>query len=329
MILGTIFSISYVANSLTPFRGFVIFLPNEVDVQPGQTVIVNGSIMNTGFYWEHNFNLTYSGVPSTYNVTFTPNYWEDMMTIRAWDPVNGVYKVPVPFNITIKLPSDGVGVYAFNVTGQEFQSSRYVHNTTVFVLRVGGALGNATNVTQAQAVISISQIIVPESVEEFKPFNITFDVVNSGTDNQTVNITLQGPSDWTLTAPQTMSVPGNSSVPVVFSAIPTSNAGNLAVVLTYPYQQTVLNITKAGPYLVPSAGAVVGPQFTTTGLISFIQQNTVLTIIIAIVILILIWYFASTYNFYSKRKKPEEMKKQIETQPKVIDTSSQDEAITK
>lgn len=335
VILGTIFSLSYVATSITPFRGFIVNTPQEVDVNSGQTIVVNGSILNIGFYWEHQFNLTYSGVPSSYNVTFTPNYWEDMMTIRAWDPVNGVYRVPVPFNIIINVPSDAIaGVYAFNVTGQEFQSSRYVHNTSIFILKVSGA-ATPSNVTETQGVVSISQIIVPESVEEFKPFNISFDVVNSGTANQTVNISLQGPADWTLTAPQSVLVPAGSSVPLVFSAIPTSTAGNLAVVLTYPYQQTILNITKAGPYLVPtSISQPKAPQFSTTALITFVQKNTVLTIIIAIVILILIWYFVSTYSFYSKRKKPEEMKKQIETVPKVtepktINTISQDEAIVK
>ena len=336
VILGTIFSISYVANSITPFRGFIVNVPSEVSVQPGQTIVVNGSILNIGYYWEHQFNLTYSGVPSNFNVVFTPNYWEHMMTIRAWDPVNGVYKVPVPFIISIDVPSDASGgVYAFNVTGQEFQSARQIQNSSIFILKVSGpAVGNVTNVTETQGVVSISQIVVPETVEEFKPFNISFDVVNSGTESQTVNISLQGPADWTLTAPQSVLVPAGGSVPLVFSAIPTSTAGSLAVVLTYPYQQTILNITKAGPYLIPSTITPAVPQFSTTALLTFVQQNTVLTIIIAIVILILIWYFASTYSFYSKRKKPEEMKKQIETEPKVtepktIDTTSQDEAIVK
>lgn len=344
VILVAALSVSYVATSITPYRGFIVNLPSEVDVNPGQTIVLNGSILNIGSYWEHEFNLTSVGLPSNYNVTFTPEYWQDMMTIRAWDPVNGVYRVPVPFNITIVIPSDAVaGVYAFNVTGQEFQSSRYVHNSSIAVLKVAGATGTPTNATETQGVISISQIIVPETVNEFKPFNISFDVVNSGTSSQNVNISLQGPSDWTLTAPQSVLVPAGGSVPLVFSVIPTSTAGSLAVVLTYPYQQTILNLTKAGPYLVPtsasssssasiltsaSSSAVPSP-LSTTGLVSFVQQNAVLTIIIVIVILILIWYFVSTYSFYSKRKKPEEMKKKEESETKAIDTSSQDEAIMK
>jgi hypothetical protein len=352
-ILAAALSLSYVATSITPFRGFIVNLPSEVAVNAGQTVVLNGSIQNIGFYWEHEFNLTYGGLPSDYNVIFTPQYWQDMMTIRAWDPVNGLYKVPVPFNVTVVIPSDAItGVYAFNVTGQEFQSSRYVHNSSMTILKVAGTLTNTTttpNATEAQGVLSISQIIVPETVEEFKPFNISFDIVNSGTDSQNVNISLQGPSDWTLTAPQSVLVPAGGSLPLVFSAIPTSTAGSLAVVLTYPYQQTILNITKAGPYLVPtsaSATSAFSSMFSTTSLVSFVQQNAVLTIIIAIVILILIWYFVSTYSFYSKRKKPEEMKKKDETEkkaieepktieeqkatePKAINTSSQDEAIIK
>jgi hypothetical protein len=333
-IFAAALSLSYVATSITPYRGFIVNLPSEIDASPGQTVVINGSILNIGSYWEHEFNLTSNGLPSSYSVMFTPEYWQDMMTIRAWDPVNGVYKVPVPFNITIVIPSDAVsGVYAFNVTGQEFQSARYVHNSSIAILKVAGAAGTPTNATQTQGVISISQIIVPETVEGFKPFNVSFDVVNSGTDSQNVNISLQGPSDWTLTAPQSVLVPAGGSVPLVFSAIPTSTAGSLAVVLTYPYQQTILNITKSGPYLVPTSGATtsVPSQFSMTGLVSFVQQNAVITIIIVIVVLILIWYFISTYSFYSKRKKPEEMKKkdESETKTKAIDTSPQDEAIIK
>jgi len=316
----TLFSLAYVVNSITPFRGFVMTLPDQVNAQPGDTLVVSGSLMNIGFYWLHNFNLTYSGLPSDFAVNFTPQYWEHLMTIRAWDPVNGTYKVPIPFNITIKIPATASGAYAINVTGQEFQSWKMIGNSSVFVLKVGG---NATSVA-TQGTISISELLVPETIEELQPFNVTFNLVNSGTENQTANISLQAPADWTVTAKQSLQVPANGSAPVVFTIIPTASAGNLAVVLEYPYQQTILNVTKAGPYLIPTTVSAINLP---SGLISFAQENTVLTIIIAIVVLILVWYVASTYSFYSKRKKPEEMKKQIETAPKMIETTSQDEAI--
>lgn len=316
--------------SPTPFRAFVINLPEQVDVQPGQMITVNGSILNIGLYWEHNFNLTASGLTSDFNVSIEPNFWENLMTIRAWDPVNGVYKVPVPFNITISVPQDATGAYAVNITGQEHQSWKMITNSSVFILRVGG---NATAITPVSTagIISVTNIIVPESVKEFVPFNVSFNLVNSGGENQTVNVSLTAPADWTITAPQSLEVPAKGLVPVVFSAIPTSTAGNLAIVLNYPYEATVINVTQAGPYLVPVTNETAPSGFSTTALVSFVQQNTVLTIIIAVVVLILIWYFASTYQFYTKRKKPEEMKKQIElpaaTVKKTIETSSQDEAI--
>jgi cell division protein FtsL len=321
--VATVFSLSYIANSITPYRGFIMALPDQVDAQPGQEILVNGSLMNIGFYWLHEFNLTYSGLPSDFQVNFTPQYWEHLMTIRAWDNVNGTYKVPVPFSMTIKIPDTAAGAYAINVTGQEFQSWKQIHNSTVFVLRVGG---NVTAVS-AQGTISITELIVPEMIEEFKPFNVTFNLVNSGYTNQTANVSLQAPADWTVTAGQSIEVPTNSSVPVIFSVIPTATSGNLAVILGYPYQQTVINITRAGPYLVPTTTGTEAPQLLPSGLFSFVKENTVLTIIIAIVALILVWYFISTYSFYSKRKKPEEMKKQIETAPKMIETTSQEEAI--
>lgn len=335
IVVTAIFSFSFAVNSITPFRGFVINVPSEVDVQPGQTVTVNGSVQNIGLYWEHNFTVTLSGLSTDFQINITPNYWPDMMTIRAWNPVQGLYKVPVPFNMTIVIPDTASGVYAVNVTGQEHQSWRSMSNSSIFILKVGGNATNATPISTA-GVISISDLIVPDSIEEFKPFNVTFNLLNSGNTNQTVNISLQAPSDWTITAKQSLLVLANGSTPVIFSAIPTSTAGNLAVVLEYPYQQTVINVTKSGPYLIPTTTATLGaPAFSTTALLTFVQQNSVLTIIIAVVILILIWYFFSTYSFYSKRKEPEEMKKQIETpeeiktMPKLIETSPQDEAIVK
>ena len=325
LIAAALFSFAYAVNSITPFRGFLVVLPDQINAQPGQVVEVSGGILNIGFYWEHNFSVTYSGLPSDFQVNITPNYWENMMTVREWDTVNGLRKVPVPFNITIQVPATASGAYAVNITGQEFQSWRQTANSSVFVLKVGG---NAT-VAQTQGTVSISELLVPEAIEEFKPFNVSFNLVNSGNENQTVNISLQAPSDWTTTAGQSILVLANGSSPVVFSVVPTSTAGNLAVVMQYPYQQTVINITKAGPYLIPTTTETQAPQLSTTALITFVKENTVLTIIIVVVIAILVWYFASTYSFYTKRKKPEEMKKQIETEPKPIDTTSQDEAITK
>jgi cell division protein FtsL len=324
-----LFSFTYAANSITPFRGFVMTLPDQINAQPGDTIIVNGSLMNIGYYWLHDFNLTYSGLPTDFQVSFTPQHWESLMTIRAWDPVNGLYKVPVPFNMTIKIPATAAGAYAINITGQEFQSWKQIQNSSVFVLKVGG-VANVTPVS-VQGTISVSELIVPETIQEFQPFNVTFNLVNSGDKSQTANISLQAPADWTVTAQQSVDVPANNSVPIVFTVIPTATSGNLAVVLEYPYQQTILNITKAGPYLIPSTNETQVSQVLPSGLISFIQENTVLTIIIAIVVLILIWYFVSTYSFYSKRKKPEQMKKQVETEkianPEKIETISQEEAI--
>jgi preprotein translocase subunit YajC len=326
LIVVTLFSFSYVANSYTPIWAFKIVTPHTVSVQPGQQVTFTAGILNLGVYWLHEFNLSSSGLPSDFQVEISPNYFETVRIVRDWNYTYGGGRIPEPFNITIKVPDTASGAYSVNITGQEFRSYRKIANSTGFILLVGG---NVTNVTAVQGVISITDLIVPETIEEFKAFNVTFSLVNSGDQDQNVNISLQAPSDWTVTAGQSISVPANNSVPVVFSIIPTATSGNLAVVLGYPYQQTVLNLTKAGPYLVPSTNETVAPVLLPSGLMTFVQENTVLTIIIAIVILILIWYFVSTYSFYQKRKKPEEMKKQIDTTPKVINTSSQDEAIFK
>lgn len=330
LIVATLFSFSFVVSSITPYYGIVINLPIQIDAQPGQTVMVNGTITNIGTYFQHEFTLTSSGVPSDFNVTLEPNYWAVLPVIRAWDPVNGLYRTGVPFNLTIVIPQSASGTYAVNITGQDHVSWRKPFNSTVFVLRVGGNITNVTSI-QSEGTVSVSQIVVPETITQFVPFNVSFDVVNSGNENQTVNISLSAPSDWTITAAQSVSVRANSSLPLVFSVIPSASAGNLAVLLNYPYEATVINVTKAGPYLIPTSESAGG--ISTTSFVTFVQQNTVLAIIIAIVVIILIWYFASTYSFYSKRKKPEEMKKQIDTTPaetikKTIDTSSQDEAIT-
>jgi hypothetical protein len=326
LVVGTLCSLSYVVNSYTPIWGFAVMTPDVVPAQPGQVVTISAGVLNVGTYWLHELNLTSSGLPSDFQVNITPNYFETVRIIRDWDYTHGGGRLPEEFNITIKVPDTASGAYSMNITGQEFRTYRNIANSTVFILQVSG---NATSVSAVQGVISVTDLIVPETIQAFQAFNVTFSLVNSGDQNQTVNISLQAPSDWTVTASQSLEVPANSSVPVVFSIIPTNSSGNLAVVMQYPYQQTILNVTKAGPFLVPTTTETTAPALVTSGLVTFVEQNTVLTIIIAIVVLILIWYFASTYSFYQKRKKPEEMKKPAKAVPRIIDTASQDEAIVK
>lgn len=298
----------YVAQAPKPYRGFSMTVPEVVEAAPGDTVIVNGSILNFGWWWLHDFTLTASGLPSSYKVNVTPSYFEDLRILRAWNPEQGVYLTPEIFSVEITVPKDSAGLFTVNVTGQEHQSWKQVSNSTTFILRVS-----------TPPKLSVSDIVVPEQVTESQPFNISFDVKNEGVIDQFANISVTVPKDWTVApAIKTMTVKSNSTESVIFTITPTNSSGEISVLLLYPYRQTILNITKVGPMLIPKVPSVIpGPVPIPTGLVAFISQLTVLptwliivVIIFAIIILWNLYKVLRTYKFKVVRGKPEEMSEQ-------------------
>ena len=291
------------ATAPRPFRSFVLGMPEIVEAAPGETVAIEGTILNTGWFWLHNFNLTAEGLPENYEVTFEPSWFEHVRILREWNEVQGLYKVPEKFVMKIKIPATSAGVFPVTVKGQEFQSWRLVSNTTVFMFRV-----------TSPPKLALTDIVVPEQVVVNETFNISFEVKNEGLLAQLVNITIVAPQGWSVEpSEQSFTVEPNKSQPVIFGIIPTNTSGDISVFMEYPYKSQLFNITKSGPYLIPFAEERI------TGLAVLINQLKglpIAIILVAIALLAIIawnaWKIAQHYKFKISRKRPEEFKKAIE-----------------
>lgn len=308
-ILGL--SSAFLVQGGKPYRAFSITLPQVVDVTPGEEVIINGSILNFGQNWLHDFNINVTGLPSDYNVTITPSHFTNLRILRDWSAARGVFLVPEKFNISITAPAGSSGSFTVNVTGQEHMSRFKVSNSTSFILR-----GKA-----ATPQLSISDIVVPETVTEFEPFNITFDVDNIGSTDQFVNLSVTVPSDWSVEpSVKSLTVKGNGTESVVFSITPTNSSGEISVLLLYPYREQILNITKVGPTLIPQTTATIpAPISLPSGLFAWLgglkNIPTWLIVVIIVFLIIIVWNLykiLKTYSFKLVREKPEEMKKQAD-----------------
>jgi hypothetical protein len=258
----------------------------------------------------HDFNLTASGLPENYVVTFSPSWFEHVRILREWNPEKGLYLVPEKFTMSIKVPENATGIFTVKVTGQEFMSWKKVSNSTSFIFRV-----------TSPPKLSISDIVVPENVTEFKPFNITFEVKNEGLIDQFTNVSVIVPPDWVVEpVAKEMTIKPNASESVIFTITPTNTSGEISVLVLYPYKAQILNITKAGPMLIPKAPvAVAVPTGLAAWFDSLLKQLKALPlwiIIVAVVFLIIIawnlYKILKGYKFRIVRKKPEEMKKQVE-----------------
>lgn len=251
--------LSSVAISRMTFYSFSLSLPDEVTAQPGQSVTVEGRILVTGWYWLHKFELRADGIP--YNYTIEPSYWQDVRILRAWNPEQGVYRVPENFTITIHLPVDAYGVHIVTITGQEHHSWRQVSNSTFFVLKIKGK----PPVEVPEKLINVTDILVPETVKEGEPFNITFRVNNNGPERTAVAISILTPEDWKVEKKtEYLDIAPNDSAAGVFRITPTASAGTVSLYLEYPYKQEIINFTRKGPYLQPATTTTTVPTTTTT-----------------------------------------------------------------
>lgn len=303
LILISLISISY---SQRPYRMFTIVLPELVEVYPGEAVTVNGGVLNNGWWWLRNFSLTVNGLLFPYEIQ--PSHWDELRIIREWNPQQGIYKVPENFTLTIGIPDNAVGVYIVNVTGQEFQSFYQVSNSSLFILKI-----------LPVPKFSISDIIIPDSVTEYKAFKISMSVKNEGFKEAPANVSITIPSDWNVDKKsQYLRVGANSSIPIEFFITPTNTSGQISVQLEYPYKQTIVNITKSGPYLIPMPlEVIVAPKTKLEIIVDFIKGLSSWVIgILVVAFVVLIWYFYNIIKKLGGRKEPEEMKKkQVDTAP--------------
>lgn len=312
-------SFSSFVQAPKPFYGFYVIMPNLVEVAPGNETLVHGGVQNFGYYWEHNVVVNVTGLPAGFVATPVPDFYENLRTLRDWNPQQGLYYVPENLSIILSVPADATpGVYQVNVSLVDMQSARHPANYTVFILHVSGQAP-----TQP---ISISGIAVPDTVAAFTPFNISFSVINNATFNQSVNLTVQLPQHWNVSPPVISDVvPASSSKNYFFTITPTNSSGSFSVVLMYPFQGIVLNVTKTGSFLtvggtsglgLPSLPKITLPQAPISGsavssVVAFASANPLVTVVVVVIAAVLIYYFYSSYTVSGSRRKPEEMTKQM------------------
>lgn len=251
-LVATLVALPLFVQSRMTYYTFEIIVPDEVNANPGEKLEVEGGILVTGMYWLHKFNLTVDGVP--YDYKLEPAWWQDVRILREWNPKQGVYRVPEKFKITIDVPSDAKGAHLITLKGQEHHSFREVSNETYFILTIGGA--------PAKVNLSVSDIVVPEMIKDYEPFNLTFKLNNLGALDVASTVSVRIPEDWkTDKASITMRVKGSSSETGMFTITPTKEAGEVSLFVEYPFKGQIINFTKIGPYLVPGKEL---PTTTTT-----------------------------------------------------------------
>lgn len=325
-----IFNFVYLATSRTTFYQFSLGIPEEVLANPGENVTINGTILVTGWYWLHKFNLTLENLPYEYEII--PSYWEDVKILREWNPEVGVYKIPEEFQISINIPEDAYGVHIVSVNGQEHHSFREVSNSTFFVLKI-----RAEEKPPAAPELDVSDILVPERIEEGEPFNITFFVNNKGEEGTIAQISILLPEGWEVSEEkQLLLVKANDSAAGSFVVTPSETAGEVSLFIEYPYKQAILNLTRIGPYLKPTT-----PETTTTlaektpfeSLIDkikdafapyllpivgpFMPFMTPITIgVVVLLLVIIVWLLAGIVSHYRAKPKKKKPSKQVEEQIK-------------
>ena len=311
VLLVLTFTLLFVQYSIskTPYKGFIFTdMPKEITANPGDTIEIKAGLLNIGWWWLHNFNLTLTGLPEDYEYNITPQYFDHFRILRAWNPTDGLYRVPENFTLTIKIPETGFGLHLLNLTGQEFFSWRKVGNSTLFLLKVI-SLPNFT----------ISDMIIPEIVRENEPFTINFTVNNGGVGSGAISILIEAPEDWDVSErTKTVTLDANTSTPVEISITPTNTSGTISIYADYMQRENVINITKTGPYLVP-LGVGEEPVAAPTGLTAFVDFVLGLGPIVIgiglVLLVIIVWNVWGIYKGFKERKKPEEMKKQVEPSP--------------
>ena len=252
VVMISLAAMPLVAKSRMAFYSFEMTMPEEVMAVPGETVEVEGEILVTGFYWLHNFDLTLTGLP--YDYELEPEWWEHVRILRDWNPDDGLFRVPETFTLSIDVPADATGSHIVTVTGQEHHSFREISNFTYFVLRTEGE--------PIQPQLSISDILVPEEIDEYEPFQLTFKVNNEGPIDTMATVSIVVPEDWQVDEPsQDITIKSGEAAASAFSIIPTTTPGEVSLLVEYPFREEVITFTKAGPYLIPvGATTTTGPE---------------------------------------------------------------------
>jgi hypothetical protein len=313
--LVAIAAVPMVQSRLT-YYSFEIVLPTQVDATPGQDAIVQGGVLVTGAYWLHDFNLTVNGIPYEYSIT-PKNPWDMVRILRDWNPVQGLFRTADPFNITIHVPANAAGSYIVLVSGAEHRSARQATNSSYFVLKVAGA--------PLAPQLSVSDILVPETINELEPFTMSFKVDNAAPIDTAATITVKLPDDWKAdTTSKTVSLKAGSSTAEQFIIVPTSSAGSVSLLIEYPFMNSIVNFTKEGPYLVPGGENQTAPTNQTSpfsivgNIVAYVKSisagslSPILISLIIILLVIIVWLSLGIYNTMTgkgDKGEPEKMEK--------------------
>ena len=311
--IGIILPMAVISQtSGTYWRNFRMTVPEEVSAEPGQTLTINASILNTGRYWLRDFNITLEGLPSDYSYTVTPSHWDELRILRDWNPQDGVFKVPESFLITIKVPAGASGLHAVTVNGTEHASMYLVSNTTQFVLKVSGEAAKP----------EISDLSIPEVVYKGEAFDVSYRISNPVSGELAGTGKLLVPENWAADpANRSVTLKTNESMVLNFSVTAASNVGFLTAVVEYPYGNETFNVTKESGSVIPidritgtGLGTGLGGLGTSiSGLFGGLQSYSPLLItIIVVIILVIAWIVWSVFGMYGKQRRPERVKKQVE-----------------
>jgi hypothetical protein len=309
------------SNDISSILNVAFEMDSKFEVYPGQTLTIPGKIYNTGYLNLYDLTLHTENVPAGFSVDIEPNYFKPFVRKFIWKDTPRGIPAPTEFNVTIKVPADAKELtYEFNITAKGdfkiFIPSEQTYKTIASVSK------NQRIVLKTVPAphFSVTDITLPEQVVENEPFNITMIVINDGYVTETANISVTVPEGWTVVE-KTKSVrlsPGENSS-VMFEITPTNTSGNISVLMSYPFNQTIITVSKAGPFLIPvPAPEITPPEVAPTGLaalIDFIQSlPTWVIIVIVVLVLIIVWNLWKI--FVSERKKPEEVK---ETKKKQVE----------
>jgi len=278
-------------------------MDTKIEVYPGETLTINGKLMNTGWLWLYNINLMTENL--TYEHTINPDTIPVLPIKYYW--VDGkAFRIPQNFTLMLKIPE--------NETASEKDFFLVANgNFKVLLPSERSYLNYSKEVKQRivlkfvpTPVITISDITFPDIVTQNKQFQISMIVINMGGIGTTANISISTPSDWTVDAREkTVSVEANSNSTVSFNIIPTNSSGQISLFLNYPVRQMIINITKTGPFLTPQVEAP--EEKAVPSLISRIKAlPPIVLLIIIILLVVIIWNIRAVIKFYKKRKKPEE-----------------------
>jgi len=282
-------------------------MDTKFEVAPGQELTVDGKMINSGYLWLYDVNLTAENVPEGFEVKLNPIHFD--VFPRLFIFTNSIIGTPKPLNfaMSIKAPETPTELtYEFNLNVKGV-FRRYMPGVNQF--SVLGSLDKSQRIVLKilpSKLFTITDVSMPENVTVDKPFEVSMILTNNGNVAETANVSVSLPSDWGVDeAVKSISLGAQKSSTITFEITPTNTSGDVSVILTYPVDNTVVNTTEATQFFEPISPVEKPPVEVT--LPKQIDITILTFIIIVVVVLIILGYTFSKYRIKIKRE-PEEIK---------------------